>query len=573
MFNTSFLISSTMDPFQVAMAAGATSLAFKASKKYLGQADHQLGTAITALASFGVSWFFDLAKTQTFDLVWTLFPYLLIVLTGYVLWSFSSVFSWWKGLFSKGQPSSKKGASRILHSISQLSRVVHYALKHPEYFPTITSYSDGSALAQPLFAVTASSIKNYADYLELMTYPTLNKVHLIEDPSFKGTMIWTLSYKHMDAEIGTSMTTSVDFPSFSLRLEGPSSKALEDFLVKISNTQKQDLFAKNQGLTCIPSSTHHGGFFSHIHKLPPLAPLSGETLAKHEFDTFFHPRRAEILMMIVSVHYRQDELVKNGLSTSLGIIAHGPPGSGKSLLGYKAARATQRFPLSLDLSKITKMRQAYQIIYHPFVQDMDLSCEETVILLDEFEEVVEKVAKDDRAYSMSGPSIPEPRIVMKPSSSKDREEEEEEFEEEEEEEVDFKKIGSTFKSHMALKKEMQERLTINGLLKLLQGPLPNNGAMIFATTNFIEKIIRVREALVRHGRLTPIHFDYPDQVVIDQMSQHYFDQPFEETIPKLTSTPISELTSMVGSIKNQASLTKKEQAALFHQEVMKRVGL
>lgn len=561
-----------MDPFQVAMAAGATSLAFKASKKYLGQTDHQLGTAITALASFGVSWFFDLAKTQTFDRLWTFLPYLLILLTLYLVWSVCSLSSWWKGLFSKGQPSSKKAASRTMNSMVKITRVVHYALKHPEYFPTITSYSDASALAQPLFAVTSSTIKNYISYLQALSYPTLNKVHLIDDPSFQGTMIWTLSYKRMDAEIGTSKTAPIDLPSFNLRLEGPSSKALEDFLLKISNTQKQDLFSKNQGLTCIPSNGHSGGFYSHIHKLPPLAPLSGETLAKHEFDTFFHPRRAEILMMIVSVHYRRDELVKNGLSTSLGIIAHGPPGSGKSLLGYKAARATQRFPLSLDLSKITTMRQAYQIIYRPYVQEMNLSCEETVILLDEFEEVVEKIAKEDRIYSMPGPSSPQPRIVMKPSSSKDGEEEEED-EFEEEEEVDFKKIGSTFKSHMALKKEMQERLTINGLLKLLQGPLPNNGAMIFATTNFIEKIIRVREALVRHGRLTPIHFDYPDQLVIDQMSQHYFDQPFGETIPKLTSTPISELTSIVGSIKNQVSLTKKEQAALFHQEVMKRVGL
>lgn len=562
-----------MDPFQVAMAAGATSLAFKASKKYLGQTDHQLGTAIAALASFGVSWVFDLAKSQTFDRLWTFLPYLLILLILYLVWSFCSLSSWWRGLFSKGQPSSKKGASRTLNSIAQISIVVHYALKHPEYFPTITSYSDASALAQPLFAVTSTSIKSYVSFLQALTYPTLNKVHLIDDPSFQGTMIWTLSYKRMDAEIGTSKTAHIDLPSFGLRLEGATPKALEDFLVKISNTQKQDFFSKNQGLTCIPSARDGEGFYSHIHKLPPLAPLSGETLAKHEFDTFFHPRRAEILMMILSVHYRREELVKNGLSTSLGIIAHGPPGSGKSLLGYKAARATQRFPLSLDLSKITTMRQAYQIIYRPYVREMYLSCEETVILLDEFEEVVERIAKEDRVYSMPGPSSPGPRILMKPSPSSPSSKEAEEDEFEEEEEFDFKKVGSTFKSHMALKKEMQERLTINGLLKLLQGPLPNNGAMIFATTNFIEKIIRVREALVRHGRLTPIHFDYPDQLVIDQMSRHYFDQPFEETIPKLTSTPISELTSIVGSIKNQVSLTKKEQAALFHQEVMKRVGL
>ena len=65
-------------------------------------------------------------------------------------------------------------------------------------------------------------------------------------------------------------------------------------------------------------------------------------------------------------------------------------------------------------------------------------------------------------------------------------------------------------------------LTINGVLMALQGPLPVDGSIIVATTNYLDRIIAVREALVRPGRLTPVYFGPPCHTVVDQISRFYF---------------------------------------------------
>ena len=120
---------------------------------------------------------------------------------------------------------------------------------------------------------------------------------------------------------------------------------------------------------------------------------------------------------------------------------------------------------------------------------------------------------------------------------------------------------------------MQSRLTINGLLKLLQGPLPHDGSILVASTNFLERIVAVREAMTRPGRLTPFLFDYPGKVVIDQMSRFYFDVPFEEEIPKLVGTEVSALTGFVSTLVARQDMDQGAKAKLFHDEIRRRVDL
>lgn len=248
-------------------------------------------------------------------------------------------------------------------------------------------------------------------------------------------------------------------------------------------------------------------------------------------------------MMLLSVNFHRDILIEKGQSTSLKIIAHGPPGNGKSALGYKASRALKRIPVQVDLSKVETLRQAYQLLYNPCIEGVRMQPSEILVLLDEFEEVVQAISTEEHVFRY----IDDLHIKETTTSKKSD------------------KVHTNYKDHVEFKQLQKERLTINSLLRLLQGSLPNDGSIIVATTNYLDRITDVRQALVRPGRLTPIMFDYPDKVVVDQMSMFYFNEPFTHDIPKLSGTCTSKLTSLASSL---LLMDPKEGAEKFASKVL-----
>jgi len=82
---------------------------------------------------------------------------------------------------------------------------------------------------------------------------------------------------------------------------------------------------------------------------------------------------------------------------------------------------------------------------------------------------------------------------------------------------------------------------INDLLEIFQGTVPNDGAIMIATTNDYEGIKEMCPALFRPGRLTPIYFGYADKDLLQDISRFYFGRELEIYIPDKLEIPTSQI--------------------------------
>ena len=69
-----------------------------------------------------------------------------------------------------------------------------------------------------------------------------------------------------------------------------------------------------------------------------------------------------------------------------------------------------------------------------------------------------------------------------------------------------------------------DTLRLSDLLELFQGPVQIKDRLIIATTNHYDKIKNSLPALFRHGRLTPLKFDYLDWDTLNLLCIHYFNK-------------------------------------------------
>ena len=553
-----------MDPFKISLVSAGTSLVSAWISKHLGKMEPQVYTGLTAVVTMVISWSFEQELAALFHKtsVWYLGVAAVLAVTAIALYRSYMHFRVW-ALFKFRAHKDNDNTSLSIQDMNTLSALGVYIKQNPSYFPTVHTFSQGFHLAQPLYGICDASvtISGQCRLLQALSYPDLQRTHPIDDPCLKGSMKWTLSLIPIEALLGQTMT-KVSLPTFTVVIEtenGPMS-AINAFVSKILQTRKQTILAENIGVTLVPDKNSAGNLYAHTHHLPPLPPLDGEVLTRHEFDSFFHPRRAEILMMLISVQFNKDLLLSKGLSTSLGILAYGPPGCGKSALGFRIARALKRLPISIDLQRVLHLKDAYQILYNPFVSGCNFNPSEVVIMMDEFDEVVTHLHEKEQRFSMppihgSGdPASPSSPQYSKPPQSTDS--------------TDMDKLKSTVSSYETLTATLQDQLTINGLLKLLQGPLPDDGSIKVATTNKLDAILEIREAIARPGRLTPLECTYPNKVVVDQMSTHYFGVPFDEDIPHLEGTPTSALTAKAASLIVQYKNDLVAGARAFHDEIL-----
>ena len=99
---------------------------------------------------------------------------------------------------------------------------------------------------------------------------------------------------------------------------------------------------------------------------------------------------------------------------------------------------------------------------------------------------------------------------------------------------------------------------VSDLLELLQGPVPEKGRIIIATTNHLEKMQADHPALFRPGRLTPVYFGYLDRDQISQLSMVYFNRKIElDRDPDLPTSQIVDI-AIRGKISGGFEYFEKE---------------
>jgi len=87
-------------------------------------------------------------------------------------------------------------------------------------------------------------------------------------------------------------------------------------------------------------------------------------------------------------------------------------------------------------------------------------------------------------------------------------------------------------------------VTLEDLLTVFQGAVPNEGCIIIAMTNHFEEMKNQCPALFRAGRLTPVYFGNFDIDMLNKVSKYYFNKYLNfssEPIKTITSSQVMEL--------------------------------
>ena len=253
---------------------------------------------------------------------------------------------------------------------------------------------------------------------------------------------------------------------------------------------------------------------------------------KKYLASYFSPIKNEIWKRVEKIHYNPQSIIDAGQIPNFNILAYGPPGSGKSTFAYRLAMTLNRHLISIDLSTCCDLplHVVYSLFCQPYYGNRFNSTEpkKCIIILEEFDRAIFTLNQKQKKRDMM--------FCLPWMNNQKVEKENEKAEEKEEGRI--------------------KNFDLGDLLELLQGPIPNSGGIIVATTNHYEKIKEILPALFRPGRLTPIKFDYLNWDSLQELSLFYFQK--ELTIPKIDciNIPTSKLIDL--AMNNDFETFQKE---------------
>lgn len=269
------------------------------------------------------------------------------------------------------------------------------------------------------------------------------------------------------------------------------------------------------------------------------------------FDTFFHSQKDYLIDLVKRVHYNPETFYESGQIPKVGLLLHGPPGTGKSNFAYRVAQMLRRHIIAIDLTSIEKM-DAFQLIKRPKVNYARCKPKDVVFLFDEFDHTVielsNKFKRKEQHYDLMMRQLAQNTIKRKKKKNKDSKSDDED---------------SDCEPEIAKEIHSQEMnmLGFNDLLELFQGVTPTDGAIFIATTNHYKKLKELCPSLFRYGRLSPIYFGNFNGKIIKNICSYYFkitpdiSDDFE---PNITNSMIIEWVIDLKNKKNGYNLFMKK---------------
>ncbi|KAG6610979.1 mitochondrial chaperone BCS1-B [Phytophthora cinnamomi] len=257
-------------------------------------------------------------------------------------------------------------------------------------------------------------------------------------------------------------------------------------LLKLANDKKRYMYVQAVQEAAKPSGNSEGEENSGKKATPAVVykryALSGEK----SFKNLFFDEKPQLLQLLDSFMARSGKFAIKGFPYKLGLLLHGPPGTGKTSLIKAVAQYTKRHIVTISLGKVKTNQELMNALFDLrfAVEGVDLPVNMT------FEDVVFVMEDIDCAAS----------VVMarenKPEASRRQR----------------KRLSSSSSA--------SDKLNLSGLLNVLDGVIDCPGRIVIMTTNHPEKL---DPALIRPGRVNKkLMLGYMNSAQVQNMIEYYF---------------------------------------------------
>jgi SpoVK/Ycf46/Vps4 family AAA+-type ATPase len=248
---------------------------------------------------------------------------------------------------------------------------------------------------------------------------------------------------------------------------------------------------------------------------------------------------------------------EKGIPYTLGIMLHGPPGTGKTSLIKAIAKDTKRHIFNIKLHKDTTQTQLRNLFFNESVyvlqngktESYNIPLDERIYVIEDIDCLTD-VVKDREAIAAKenkNEMIPQMTSQMTPQMIAGY--------------TDNRMMGTKISNDntLGVKQETSEGLTLSFVLNLLDGILETPGRILIVTTNKPETLDK---AFIRPGRIDlNVEVGYCTLDMIKEMFVFFFDNygseyEFEvEYKNKITPAELNKI--MLDNIENKEKAYKK----------------
>lgn len=259
------------------------------------------------------------------------------------------------------------------------------------------------------------------------------------------------------------------------------------------------------------------------------------------FDSLFFPSKADTLRLVDDFVEKREKFAIDGFPQKLGLLLHGPPGTGKTSFVKALATYTKRHIVSVPLSKITTNQELYDIMFERVFRCLG---DDGVPQQFEFKEIIFLMEDVDAASDIvksrktrpcqestlrkeesvmfqideaAGGGAPAPQSTTKRATIAV----EDPLQDDTKDSIAPSVGLSGWDTLLApLKEPVADKLDLAGLLNVLDGVVDSPGRIVIMTTNHPEKL---DAALIRPGRInTKLLFTFMQEPEMKEMLAHHY---------------------------------------------------
>ncbi len=281
---------------------------------------------------------------------------------------------------------------------------------------------------------------------------------------------------------GTEKTRGIT--TITLRSQTKTAAEIETIVKEIVEKYEFEIKEKDRNLL------YHFIYNADEYKYTVISDLNKEeTTSSETFDNIFNEHKESLVAdvdRLGDVDYHQ----RRGLKRKKGYLFYGEPGCGKTYTVMALANYTKRHIVEIPMSRVKTNADLEGILELKKLQWKSIKKKDVIFLFDEID--CDSDVMNSREHKSDTPCV----------DSK----------------VDD--IFSLLKNAQKDSTPADDKLSLGTILSRLDGISNYDGALFIATTNCIEKLDK---ALYRHGRLTPVCFDYSRKEDIQAIIEKYFE--------------------------------------------------